>query len=248
MAPQSDHTPGLGRTGLRRRRGRGPAAGARAAMPGWAASSRRVMEKSAHPPGSGSRCAGARAVRHSTAPPLRSPTRAAFDPPPLVHLSELQVRQSAEAPRPDRRPDDAHHERHETAQTLSPRCPGRAAANVERSAPRRRIAAPKGRHKTRKSPRAMPKAGDGGAGMLSFHPDGLVERPVCDRPYAARARRAYPASSAPSSMRAGPSIDTAPRTTTSRPTTTSPTTSRRSQATSDGAPAGKWASKSSMSL
>ncbi|MEA2278478.1 MAG: hypothetical protein QOC78_3438 [Solirubrobacteraceae bacterium] len=99
MAPQSDHTPpGSGEPGS------AGAAGARPAMPGWAASSRRVMEKSAHPPGSGSRCAGARAVRHSTAPPLRSPTRAAFDPPPLVHLSELQVRQSAEAPRPDRRP------------------------------------------------------------------------------------------------------------------------------------------------
>ena len=57
-----------------------------------------------------------------------------------------------------------------------------------------------------------------------------------------------PSSTAPSSIRVGPSSSTVPRTTTSRPNVTSPRTRSRRQAMSDGGPAGKRASNSRSTL
>jgi hypothetical protein len=54
------------------------------------------------PPPPGRTCAGPRAVRHASAPALRSSTRAALRARVMVHLAETQLRRSAPAPRRER--------------------------------------------------------------------------------------------------------------------------------------------------
>ena len=101
--------------------------------------------------------------------------------------------------------------------------------------PARRAAAPRGRHPGRRADRLRghrPRHPLGGAGSGRRGSRGVRQ----------------PSRTSPSSTRRGPLTVTVPRTTTSAPNVTSPSTDNRSQATSDGAPSGKRASKSRRSL
>ncbi|MEA2395833.1 MAG: hypothetical protein QOJ82_3724, partial [Solirubrobacteraceae bacterium] len=117
-------------TGHRRKRSRGRfvanrwSAVAVAPAPwGWALFLSLCESWRAHPPAGPGKCGSARAIRHGTAPPPRSTTRATRPPRPLAHLSEPQLRQSAPTPPPPPTrppPPTAHATNVTTPRRLSP--------------------------------------------------------------------------------------------------------------------------------